>query len=194
MRPRTLRTIQAGMLGVALGVLVMTGAAAAIAFPTMKALQPSLPEFASYPSDHHRIAAGQVMARVFRVAEAALAATLVVAIIAFTLDLVRASRQATVLERRVRAARGVLYVGMLAIMGFKFGVLNPRMNAELGAFWSDARAGNVQAADAHRAAFDADHPTASKLLYAQAVLVALALLVCVAPVGGDVPERRKVAL
>ena len=51
-------------------VLVMSGTMAAVIFPTMKQLQPVLPEFVKVPQDHWSLAAGLVMRKVFFISDA----------------------------------------------------------------------------------------------------------------------------
>ena len=50
-----------------LGVLLVSGLTAAVAFPTMKPLAPQLPDYAAV-SDHWKITAGAIANRVFTVA------------------------------------------------------------------------------------------------------------------------------
>ena len=58
---RRLETVHLAALGVWFGALVTVSATAALAFPTMKRLQPALPGFRIDLADHPQIAAGHVM-------------------------------------------------------------------------------------------------------------------------------------
>lgn len=173
MRPgRTIcEIIHLGALGLALGAMVITGAAAAIAFPVMKALDPHLPAFAAYGEPHWPVAAGSVMNRLFGVTDAVLLGAAIVA--ALTLG---ASR--LIFRARFASIAGVLRLIALAALLGSVGLtrldLRPRMQSNLTAYWEAARAGDAEAAARHKAAFDADHPRASFLLVTQLVLAAWA--------------------
>lgn len=159
-------------LGIAAGAMAMTGAAAAIAFPTMKSLAPVLPAFKVDEAQHWSIAAGSVMNRVFGVADvivlgAAIAAALTLIVVAF------------IARRSIASMTGVLrcvaLVTMCGAVGFGWFGLRPRMQGNLEAYWSAAREGRVEDAAKFKAAFDADHPRASMLLSMQFVLSVTAL-------------------
>lgn len=159
------------------GSLAMTAVTAAIAFPTMKELNPSLPAFAAYPEDHWVIAAGQIMERVFtasdfvQLALAALACALFVPI--------GLSRR---LSRGLLAARAVVLVALLvSLLEYTF-VMRPQMTSDLMAFWAAAKTGDMEAANTARAAFDEAHPLASARLSVHLAGVLLAIALClVAP-------------
>jgi hypothetical protein len=160
-------------LAVWLGSLVMTGVAAAVVFPTLRGLDPTLPAYAAYQGEHWRLAAGHVASRLFLACDliqfgAVLAAafTFALSVLAFGLP-----------SRRVTTAlRGALLVALTALLAYQFIILAPEMNASLRRYWEQARAGDTAAAERFRIAFEADHPLATRLLIADAALV-LALLV-----------------
>ena len=165
-------TIHLGALGLWAGAVLMTGVTAALVFPTMKGLDPSLPGFEAYTGDHWAVAAGSVMNRAFLAADwiglvcgLVATATLVIVIVGVR---VRGVRPATVLRWVVLGAAIVVSVYTLA-------VLRPAMQRELVAHWDTARAGENAAAARHMARFNAMHPRASFILMAQLVLVASAL-------------------
>lgn len=163
--------LHAVALGIWLGALGITGAAAAIAFPTMRRLDPTLPGFEAV-SDHWRIAAGSIMQRVFLLADRVQIACAVVG---------AAGLAAAMLTARVGPARSptALRLGGLAIavgcLGLSVLWLSPRMNSNLDDFWSEARAGRPETALAARARFDRDHPTASALLMGTAAGLVLSI-------------------
>jgi hypothetical protein len=173
LRP-TLETANLAALGVWLGALVMTGAAAAIAFPTMRDLDPSLPAFASYPQDHWTIAAGMVMARVFFVCDAVQLACATVAGVSlvglYATGVVAKKRAAQVIRAAVLAA---LVVSLLQYLVFPA----REMAEHLDTFWTAAKAGDLETADAARGAFDRLHPQASLRLSLHAAGVLIALVV-----------------
>ncbi|MEM1423981.1 MAG: hypothetical protein AAGH64_08245 [Planctomycetota bacterium] len=60
-----LETVNALVLGVWAGMLVFVGVAAALTFPLMKRLDPTLAGFEEYSGEHWRLAAGSVMNPLF---------------------------------------------------------------------------------------------------------------------------------
>ncbi|MFN0132610.1 MAG: hypothetical protein ACKVW3_08795 [Phycisphaerales bacterium] len=162
-RTRALRMSAAGLW---LGALIISGATAAIAFPMMKQLNPTLPGFAAYPGEHHRIAAGMIMARVFIACDALQVVSAVLVLVAGLL----ASRHrdhASIASRLGWIAIGVAVLTLAA----KLALLDPIMRTELNAFWAAASSGSLIDAELHRARFDALHPRASRIMVATAALV-----------------------
>lgn len=155
-----------------LGATVMTGVAAAIAFPTMKGLDPALPDFAAYPTDHWMIAAGAVMNKVFAVLDYASVALAVVAAQALVIAAMPCGLRLSAPSSIVRLLALAVAVGAL---GYSLFMLRPEMNAHLLEFHSHAMAGRLAEADAARSAFDALHPPASNALG----VIAIALVVLV---------------
>lgn len=155
-----------GSVGLWAGVIAMVGAVAAIAFPTVRELDPALAEYAAYPGEHWRIAAGAVMNRAFLLADGVGGAVVLLATGAVVVMLasgrVRAGTPAMVLRLAALAVGAGLTVYTLA-------AFRPEMQGHLETFWSAARAGEVNEAETARAAFDAMHPRASFLLIAQLV-------------------------
>ncbi|GAB4515204.1 MAG: hypothetical protein Tsb0013_19710 [Phycisphaerales bacterium] len=171
-----LETANGIALGLWAGVLAFVGVAAAIAFPMMKTLDPTLPAYAAYEGGHWRIAAGQVMNRLFNIADDIGFVTIVVSLIALAV-LMSGGRLARTRLAPVRMALWVLIAGVSVYI-----TAGPRteMNALAEQHWAHARAGDNQLAEEAREAFDAQHHTASALHAAQFSLVLLALGVNIA--------------
>lgn len=155
-----------------LGATVMTGVAAAIAFPTTRDLAPALPDFSQYPTDHWMIAAGMVMNKVFAVLDYASVALAVIAAQALVIAAMPCRLRLGAPSSIVRLLALVTAVGALAYSLF---MLRPAMNAHLRDFHAHAMAGRIAEADTARAAFDALHPPASNALS----VIAAALVVLV---------------
>ncbi len=149
-------------------LILAAGLAAAVAFPTMKPLNPTLPDFAAYPHDHWLIAAGHIANRIFHFTDTASIALAAIAMLSALVLIRQPAPRVRVLWLVTLAAAAITLVYSLAI-------LRPRMDRNLDEFWTTARAGQVETADAARARFDADHPTASRLISAQLAFVLLAL-------------------
>ncbi|MEX2220047.1 MAG: hypothetical protein WD749_14950 [Phycisphaerales bacterium] len=183
---RVLETVHAGTLGVWLGVLVMTGAGAAVVFPEMRSLDPRLPDFAAYGGEHWLIAGGRVAQRLFTVSDIAQLGLFCVFVATFT-----AMVLGRALAPRWREFRLALALLLLGVLAYRFGVLGPRMASDLGEYWSAARAGDGETAARAKAAFDADHPLGSRLIGASAALVALSLIASLVSLGRASPALRE---
>lgn len=186
-------------LGLWGGVLVGTGLFAAIVFPTVRDLAPTLPSHASFTGEHWMLLAGRVAGRVFIAADAVAFVCALLAIVTIVAGLMLLAagprrpggpfggvalgwRAGTI----VRAFALAAAVGLLA---FQLLVLGPRMSALLATYWSQAEAGNSQAALAARAEFMNDHPTASLVMSLTALSV-LASLFTAAFLGAAPPPGR----
>lgn len=184
---RICETIHLAVLGAWLGVLLMTGAAAAMLFPTIRALAPTLPGYARYEGPHWSLAAGKIAAVLFFLADAAqfagvlaAGATLGVSILAFGVSM----------RSRLTALRGGVLIALLGLLSYQLLVLAPGMHADLASYWLAAEAGDNAAAARFKAAFDARHPLARTLL---AVDAAAVLVLLVAGVWSATDRGRSVA-
>lgn len=155
------------------GALGMTGAAAAIAFPTMRDLAPSLGAYPMYPGTHWTLAAGEVMRRVFTVSDIVMLVAGVLGGVAITVAfaLRRGAERATIWQW----ARVLLAIAIIGIIAYQALLLRPAMNDELHAHLAAAAIGDAATADFHRENFSAMHPTASRTL---GTTFALSLAAC----------------
>jgi uncharacterized membrane protein YhaH (DUF805 family) len=165
---RALEGVHIACLSLWLGALLMSGATAATVFPTMRGLDPRLPGFIALPGEHASIAGGQVMARVFVLTDA-------VALLCFVLAAATLAAARWRAWRRLGMAQAGILAALLCTIAVQRASLAPRMRAEMTAYWDAAAAGDLDAAQRHRAAFDAAHPLASRLMGLQAGLLAVAV-------------------
>ncbi len=149
------------LLGLWIGSLVLSGAAAAFVFPLMNDIAPVVPKFDRYTGSHSLLVAGRVMSSVFFVQDVIelLSMTGVILIlighfVAFKLSM---RAKANVLRLLVAAL-------LLLLVSYKTFVLAPRMYHNLGVYWTSAEAGEIDKAETAKAAFDADHPTARTVM------------------------------
>lgn len=165
---RICETIHAAVLGVWLGALGLASAAAAIVFPVMKSLDPRVPRFERYDGPHWLLAGGQVGQRVFFTLDIVQFVAVLLAGATLVLMLVRLGlptrRWSTVL-------RIAFLLGLVGILSYRLGYLEPRMQDHLRQYWAAAEAGDGATAARHRDAFDAGHPLETRLLGATALLV-----------------------
>lgn len=147
-------------LGITVWAIAVGGSAlaAAVVFPQMKALAPSLPGYAAYTGDHWMIAAGHVGRKVFEISdwvELGASAVVVVAL---------ASLTRCGFVRGWWGALRWMGVGLAAGLAIYNGlVLAPRMDRSLVAYWEAARDGRNEEASAYREMFSAEHPLASRI-------------------------------
>jgi len=179
-----LETVHLTALGVWVGAVGMTAAMAAVIFPQMNHLDPRLPGFSAYPSEHGVIAAGWVMARVFMILDWAQLATAGLALLALIVRVVIRGG-APMRWTGVRLALTLASAGIL--LWYLLAVAQP-MNADLVGFWQAAQAGEVERADALRASFDARHPSASRAL--GSLMVAALVTILVSGLAATAPPRR----
>lgn len=157
-----------------------SGLAAAIAFPTMKALDPHLPAYSAYEGDHWMLAAGKIANRVFEITDAVQMAMAALAV--FTAVGLLVARVC-----RVRSIAGAMWLACVAaavgVLAYTLLTLRPAMAVDLHAYWDAALAGDTPTAESAREAFSAEHPTASNLMAATSACV-LGALVLVVPAAG----------
>jgi hypothetical protein len=154
--------------------LVGAGLGAAVVFPTLKPLNPQLPDFAAYTGEHWRIAAGHVGNRLFAVSDAFQLVCPIVCTL-FLLPVVFGKRVQADGTRAKLGALGIARLILLAIavvLGlYQSLILGPHMRETIEAFWAAARAGNMEAAAPLQTAFDADHPKARFVMESSAFAV-----------------------
>ncbi len=162
-------------LGLWLGTVVMTGATAALIFPTVRDLAPTLPSHATYTGEHWLIVAGRVAARVFLVSD----------IVQFTCACVALGTLAgLVVPRMIKSRLGlnewvrVLTLGVACVLlAYQLLIMSPAMTTELQLYWAAASQGKNDVAMIHQTAFNTMHPQASRLIGALAFSVLAALIV-----------------
>lgn len=175
---RKLEAVHLGALGVWLGALVMVSATAALAFPTMKGLQPALPGYRVDLMEHPQIAAGHMMNPVFMGVMVGGTACAALALLAW--------RSMGWVRRALSVVLVLLAAGTLIGVGLA-------MQDHLHAYWEAARAGELEAAAGAKQRFDALHPWSSRALGTQAALVLLALVVGAWSAGGTRTREERAA-
>jgi hypothetical protein len=157
-----------------ISALVSAAVAAMNVFPTMTAerLPLRLDEYAALPTtEHPRIAAGVVMNGVFATID-------VMQFIAIPIALLALVAQLTIFATPGRRAADWIRTGAAfaaaGLFAYHASSLAPKMNHALNAFWSAAKAGDIEAARTERAAFNELHPTADAILRADLLLLLVA--------------------
>ncbi len=154
----------------------MTGAvSAAIMFPTMRELDPRLPDFAGFGGEHWKLAAGRAQSNIFIWADfiqlgAAALAFLTLGLRLIGAGVARAPRRAATAIRTLGVGAGVVLVACNLM------ILSPRMNPHLRAYWQLAREGQTVEANAEATEFSSYHPAATTVHGGTAVAVLVALV------------------
>ena len=158
-------------MGLWVGSLGMAGATAAIVFPEMRALEPTLGAYPLYTEPHWRLAAGHIAAKVFFASDLV---QLVCAPLAGMALALLVLRKRVAWPSRLIAGRLFVLTLLMALLSYRFFVLAPRMDRELSLYRAAAIAGDTARAETHQAAFNADHPTASRVMSATFALAFVA--------------------
>jgi len=178
------------LLGLAVwfGAVSMSAVVAAVVFPLMRRLDPTLGKYPLYTGDHAMLAGGHVGNSVFFVADivqfacAGLVLLTTILLVGFL---------GWPMKRVATAVRLLAIGGALMVVSYHLMVLAPRMSENLHEYWALAEAGQTEQAEAARARFSADHPKARNTLTGTAGFVLVAFLAgvwVVQPRGGG--EKR----
>lgn len=177
-------TVHLTSLGVWLGAMGIAGAAAAVAFPVMRNLEPTLGAYSAFPDEHWPIAAGEVLFRVFQISD-------LVAMICLTLvvgSLIAAIVAGGLSMRRLSVKlRIALAIALLVIQSWSMFVLTPRMVGNVAEFWSAARIGDVERAGEYRVLFNNDHPTSRRVSETLMVFILISMVAA----GASLSDGRK---
>ncbi len=168
---RAVESVHLASLGLWLGILIATGAAAAMVFPAKKALDPTLPAYAAFEQPHWTLAAGHVAEHYFRASDGAQVALAGIAWL--TLPIAAAFFGG---RRALAVVRIALVAALSVSLAWQLLSLRPRMDLHLSAYRAAAIAGETDRAEEERSAFAALHPTASRAMAGTAALVLLALV------------------
>lgn len=156
-------------LALVAGMIATTGLTAAIAFPTMRDLQPALGIYPEFGGEHAPLAAGTLMQKVFRIAGAAQFFLIGAASITLTLAGTVSNPRGGLARARVWQVRTLVTLAVLGTL-FAQNTLQRGMNRSLASYHAAARAGDDAGAQVFREQFAARHPTTSRLLTAALLL------------------------
>ncbi len=153
-------TIHLTALGVWLAGLVMAGGAAAVLFPTLRDLDPSLPAYSAYGGKHWQIAGGVIGQRLFFIADIIGLGAVIIAMLTLTILV----RLGLARGRPSSYLRGVGLVVAFLAFAWNLFMVSPGMNSSLRAYRAAAQAGQHDEAAAFKTTFDDLHPRAGNLL------------------------------
>lgn len=159
-----------GILGLWLGSVLVSGVTAAVAFPTMKSLAPTVPGYHVPADEHFLIVAGAVAQRVFNIVGIVQIVCLALVVAVLLLARWRMPRPNPVgpwwwAGRIALAATACATIWALSVQ--------MRLNDLIAAYWSAAQAGEAAAAAIARDQFRAYHPTSTRALSISAIMIVL---------------------
>lgn len=160
-------------LSVWLGAVAMSGVVAAIVFPLMRELEPTLGAYPNYEGDHALLAAGRVASKVFFAVDAiqfvcaslALATVVVLVVCGYSLNTL------------ARVLRVIVLCMTLALLSYHLLVFMPGLMSMLQGYWENAAMGNTAVADRFKDEFLTQHSKASNILGLLSVLVMVNIVV-----------------
>ncbi len=155
-------TLHLTAVGVWCGALFGAGVAAAVAFPTMRNLDPTLAAYPEYTGEHWMLAAGRVAARVFVITDIAQFVCAFLAVVGFMLATFAGDRTRSWLRFFRAAALGAAFL----LVSYHLLIQGPRMDRDLRAYWDAAASGDNDAAVIRQEAFSRQHPGASRIMTA----------------------------
>jgi len=160
-------------LSIWLGSVAMSGVVAAIVFPLMRRLEPTLGAYSSYEGDHATLAGGLVASRVFFTVDAIqfVCASLALA----TIVLLVATGYS--LNTMSRVFRMIFLCMTLALLSYHLFFFMPSLTQTLNGYWDFAAAGNTAQADVFKDRFLASHGMASNLLGGLTLMVLVNIVI-----------------
>lgn len=165
-------TLHIVALALWLAATLASGLVAAVAFPAMKSLAPTIPGYAE-PSQHYLIAAGAIAQRVFLVADVV---NFVAGIIALATLGVSVLVLGTPARRPATIVRSLGVAIAIACLASLLLIVTPRVVGASTQHWAALKANDLAAARTHKAALDDVHPIASRLTGGMAFCVFIALV------------------
>lgn len=168
-------TLHLTALAIWLGALMTGAISASIVFPTIRRLNPRLPEFEVFTGEHWKLAAGQVQQPIFTWAD--IIQLGMAGVVFFTLGLRLVGFGVAQAQRRSATVVRTLAVSAAVVLfAYNLLVLAPRMYPHLKQYWALAREGHTELAQAEADLFGEDHPTATRVLGATAACVLTAFV------------------
>lgn len=179
---RLAQSVHLAALGVWCGVVAGAGIAAAIIFPTVRDMDPTLGAYPDYTGDHASLAAGRLAGRIFLVSDTVqfVCGFLVLA------SLIAMLLTGYALRTPLRVVRSVLTLATLGLLSYHLTLLMPEMAGHLSAYWDAAAQGRTDTAEEARRAFMSMHGHAAGVLQG----LTLATLACLLLAGFTTIDAR----
>lgn len=167
-------------LGVWAGALFGAGLTAAVTFPTMRDLAPTLGVYPDYTGDHWMLAAGRVASQVFKWTDWLQFGCALLTVTGFALSTHAGTRKRSWLQFFRAAGTGIAFL----LVSYHLLVLMPPMDVHLRQYWDAAAKGDNPTAEVHRQAFAARHGAASRSIGSTALVTLVTMGLGVWSVSG----------
>jgi hypothetical protein len=178
-------------LAVWLGSVAMSGVVAAIVFPLMGTLEPTLATYPSYEGNHATLTAGLVASKVFFTVDTI---QFVCASLALGTMVVLIARGYS-LNTLTRVFRVIFLCMTLALLSYHLFFFMPTLTRTLNGYWDFAKMGNTAQADVFKDRFLDSHTMASRMLGGLALMVLMNIVLAAwsltASAQGQEPEPIK---
>lgn len=183
---RLAHAVQLAFLGVWCGSVAMSGVSAALIFPKMRDMDPTLPGFADYGGDHAMLAGGRIAGPIF------FAVDTVQFVCGFVVlaTLIGMLLCGYALRTPLRVVRSVLTLSTLGVLSYHLTIMMPEMAGHLDTYWTLAGQGDTAGADVAKDAFMRMHPVATRTIGSLTLMTLLCLLLAgfTGPDGRDFDE------
>ncbi len=143
-----------------LGAVAMSGIVAAIVFPLMRQLEPTLGAYPSYEGDHALLSAGRVASKVFFTVDTIQFVCASITLACMIVMLITGYKINTI----ARFFRILVLSMTLAILSYHLFLFMPNLTMTLQGYWEFAAQGESARADQFKDRFLESHSAASRLL------------------------------
>ena len=157
---RAAQIIHLVALSIWLGSVAMSGVVAAIVFPLMRKLEPTLASYPDYEGDHAMLAGGRVASSVFLAVDTIQFVCATLALCTLAVMIVTGYSINTI----ARLLRIMVLCATLALLSYHLFLFMPEQMLSLRGYWDFAALGDTGQADVFKDKFLASHSAASRLL------------------------------
>ncbi len=159
-------------LSIWLGSVAMSGVVAAIVFPLMRTLEPTLASYPNSEGDHSLPAGGLIASCVFFVVDAIQFVCAALALLTISIMIVARYQINTI----ARLLRIMVLCATLALLSYHLFIFMPQLTLTLQGYWDFAAAGDTVQADQFKDRFLESHSAASRILGTLTIAVLINLI------------------
>lgn len=169
-----------------MGAVAMSGVVAAIVFPLMRKLEPTLGAYPKYEGDHALLAGGRVASSVFFAVDTIQFVCALLALATISLLIVLGYS----LNTLARVFRLLFLCMTLALLSYHLFSFMPGLQETLAGYWHFAEIGDTAQADAFKDRFLESHAMASRMLGALTLMVMVNIVLSVWTMTAKVREPK----
>ncbi len=159
-------------LSIWLGSVAMSGVVAAIVFPQMRTLEPTLASYPDYEGDHSLLAGGLIASKVFLAVDFIQFVCAALALLTLSI-MIFAGYQINTIARLLRL---MVLCATLALLSYHLFLFMPQLTLTLTGYWDFAAAGDTAQADQFKDRFLESHSSASRILATLTIAVLINLI------------------